>query len=128
MKAKTGFKKSLSGKIFDILNTVFMALFCISILFPFWDMIVLSFTSADKVNTLSIKLWPEKWVFDSYKYILSDSKMLNALLVSVYRTIAGTIIHVVMIVLAAYPLSKKDLPYRKPIMIYFLIPLYFSGV
>ena len=126
MRTRTVLRKSISGTIFDCFNATFMILFCISI-FPFWDMIVLSFTPSDKVNTLSIKLWTDTWVIDSYKYILSDTKILTAMLVSIYRTVTGTLIHVVLVVFAAYPLSKTDIPYRKQMTIFFLIPMFFGG-
>ncbi|NSW90849.1 MAG: carbohydrate ABC transporter permease [Firmicutes bacterium] len=123
----TKIKKSAGSIIFDSLNSLLMILFCISILFPLWDMIVVSFSPPELASSLTFNLWPKQWNLDSYRYCFSENRIYSAFLVTLYRTIVGTAIHVVVVSFAAYPLSKLDLPYRKGIITFFLIPMFFSG-
>ena len=113
--------------VFDYINIVFMCLFSLSIIFPFWDLFQLSLTPSDKINTLQIRLWPEYTTWDNYRFVLRNNKLLNAFFVSISRTVLGTAAHLLVISLAAYPLSKRDLPYRPAILAYFLIPMFFGG-
>ncbi len=120
-------KKSKWDKAFDIINLLLMAVFCISIFLPFWDMMVMSFSEPLSVNSLKIRFWPEKLTFSSYIYLFKDDQIVRSIIVTVLRTVTGTALHVVFCLFVAYPLSKKDLKYRKIIILFFLIPLYFSG-
>lgn len=112
---------------FDYINITIMTLFCITIIFPFWDLLQLSVTPSDKINTLQIHLWPEVFTLDNYKFVLRNNKLVNAFFVSAARTVIGTVLHLLVISLAAYPLSKRDLPFRPGIVTFFLIPMFFGG-
>ena len=60
MYAVSGKKSKLNRlTVFDYVNITFMCLFCISIILPFWDLLQLSLTPSDKINTLELHLWPE---------------------------------------------------------------------
>lgn len=85
-------RKSVGDTVFDFFNYFIIILFCISILFPLWDMIVLSLSSPADSNSLVLRLWPREWKFDAYVYNLSSDKTLNALIVSIFRTVTGTLI------------------------------------
>lgn len=125
--SNTGYTKSIGSKIFDFLLAFFMILFCISILFPLWDMLVVSLSPSNDSSTLQLNLWPKNITLDSYVFVLSDSSTLKALGVSIYRTVTGTILHIIVLTLAAFPLSKFDLPGRKILTVFFIIPMFFSG-
>lgn len=120
-------KTSTASKVFDICNIIFMILFCITILFPFWDMIVRSFSRPQDISYIDLNLWPKVWTVDAYSYCLKDNSIIQALGVSVARTVIGTLIHVVICCMAAYSLIHSDIPFRGPIMAYFVIPMFISG-
>ena len=87
----------------------------------------MSFTDANQASSLGVNIWPERWITDAYKYIFSYEQIGIAYFNTILRTVTGTILIVVLTVLAAYPLSKKNLPYRNTITILFLIAMFFSG-
>ncbi len=120
-------KASMGSRVFDVCNTVFMVLFCITILFPFWDMIVRSFSRPQDISYISVNLWPKRWVMDAYSYCFRDSSIMHAFLVSVARTVVGTIFHVIVCCMAAYSLIRSEMPFRRIIMAYFIIPMFISG-
>jgi len=55
-RRKSFFKKSRGSKLFDFTNVVFMLFFCITVIFPVWDMLVLSVSSSENINYLSLNL------------------------------------------------------------------------
>ncbi|NYE03420.1 putative aldouronate transport system permease protein [Bacillus niacini] len=113
--------------LFDILNVTGFILFSIIVLYPFWQTIVLSFSDANASSSLGVHLWPDRWIMDAYEFVFSYGNIMRAYVNTIIRTVAGTILIVTFTVLAAYPLSKKELPYRNFFTIFFLIAMFFSG-
>ena len=60
-------KKSTASKVFDSCNAIFMILFCISILFPLWDVIVRSLSRPQDISYMSLNLIPKEITLDAYK-------------------------------------------------------------
>ncbi|EKN65196.1 binding-protein-dependent transport system inner membrane protein [Neobacillus bataviensis LMG 21833] len=113
--------------LFDILNVSGYILFSIIVLYPFWQTIVLSFSDAKASSSLGVHLWPDRWITDAYEYVFSYGNVMKAYVNTIIRTVAGTFLIVGFTILAAYPLSKKDLPFRNVFTVFFLIAMFFSG-
>ncbi|NOU74212.1 ABC transporter permease subunit [Paenibacillus sp. LMG 31458] len=113
--------------IFDTLIVFFISLFSLAVLYPFWQTLVLSFSDANGVSTLGFHLWPEQWVVVAYRFVFSYQNIISAYLNTIFRTVIGTALIVFFTLLVAYPLSKKDLPYRNYFTAFFLITMFFSG-
>jgi len=124
---KIKMKQSVGSRVFDICNAVFMIAFCITIILPFWDVIVRSFSRAQDISYMHINLFPKVWTLDAYKYCFQDNEILTAFGVSVLRTIIGTFIHVIVCCMAAYSLTRTEMPFRRIITAILLIPMFFSA-
>ncbi|MEH2930231.1 carbohydrate ABC transporter permease [Candidatus Ventrimonas sp. KK005] len=120
-------KKSTGSHIFDICNVLFMILFCITVFIPFWDVVVRSFSRAQDISYMHINLLPKVWTLDAYKYCFQDNEIIMAFVVSVLRTAVGTGIHILVCCMAAYSLTRTDMPFRKTITAILLIPMFFSA-
>lgn len=120
-------KKLKQNTAFDYINMFLILLLSIVILYPFWNQIVVSFTASEASTSLGVSLWPKKWSFEAYKYIFNYSDVGLAYMNTIIRTVLGTIITVTVTVLAAYPLSRKDLPFRGVFMTLFVIAMFVSG-
>lgn len=120
-------KKSTGSHIFDACNAIFMIAFCITVLIPFWDVVVRSFSRAQDISYMHINFLPKVWTLDAYKYCFQDNEIVTAFLISVLRTISGTAIHVVVCCMAAYSLTRPEMPFRKIITAILLIPMFFSA-
>lgn len=120
-------RKKIRFSAFDVCNTVFLVILSLTIIFPFWDIIIRSVSDVKTSNTLTFMLWPSKATLSSYRFILRDNSILNAYGITIARTVVGVVISLIMILAGAYPLSKRDLPGRTLITIAFLIPMFFSG-
>lgn len=117
-------KTSTASKVFDTANALLMILFCITIIFPIWDVVVRSLSSPADISLSSFNLFPKHINFDAYKYCLEDNSIFAALRTSIARTIVGTVIHLSVVSLAAYALTKTQLPCIKVIQAYFIIPMF----
>lgn len=124
---KMKMKQSVGSCVFDICNTIFMIAFCITIILPFWDVVVRSFSRAQDISYMHINLFPKVWTLDAYKYCFQDNEIITAFAVSVLRTIVGTVIHVIVCCMAAYSLTRTEMPFRRVITAILLIPMFFSA-
>ena len=120
-------KKSTASKVFDTCNAAFMILFCITILFPLWDVIVRSFSRPQDISYIELNLFPKVFTWDAYEYCLEKEGLLGALGMSITRTFVGTVIHLIVVSLAAYALTKPQMPFRNLIQTYFIIPMFVSA-
>lgn len=120
-------QQSVYSKAFDVFNITFMVLFCITILIPFWDMIVRSFSRAQDISYMHVNFFPKVWSLEAYAYCFKDSEILHAMLISVARTVLGTAFHIIVTCLAAYTLTRDQMPFRGLITAILLIPMFFSG-
>ena len=120
-------KVKRGSKAFDVFNYVFLIGFSICVLYPFWDTIVKSFADSSASTSLGFSLWNEKWSLASYRYIINDGRIFTAYINTIIRTLLATILQLATTMLAAYPLSKRDLPGRNAFTIYFLFTMFFSG-
>lgn len=74
-----------------------------------------------------ITIFPIKPTLINYRTVFANQGILSAFNISVARTVLGSVVHVCFVSFAAYALSKKDLLWRKGIIAFFVIPMYFGG-
>lgn len=118
------YESSTASKIFDFCNAVFMITFCITILMPFWDLIVKSFSRQEDISYMSLNLFPKVWDLSAYKYCITDEGIIPAFFMSVLRTVVGTVFHLVITSMAAYTMTRDEMPFIKVITGFLLIPMF----
>lgn len=119
--------KRAGGIAFDIANYLFMALFSFSIIYPFWNMLLISLASQTEVTSLGFRIWNKAWTTGAYGYLFSTSRIAVAYANTIYRTAMATALTIAVTIFAAYALSKRNLPWRNWITIFFLVPMFFGG-
>lgn len=127
VKVKKRIKKSMGEQIFDVANIIFMCLVSFTVLYPLWNMVVVSLSRIEDVSFMKVNLWPANPTLGSYKYIIGDTRFASAFFISVSRTVVGTIYHIAVIYLAAYSLTRVNMPFLKGITVIFVITMFFSG-
>ncbi len=122
-------QKPLGEKVFDTTNAVLMALFCITILYPFMRQITLSLSTAEEAMKIGFKAFPRPGAMSlaSYGRILQTPAIGNAYFWTVLRTALGTAFTVAATMSMGYPLAKRYLPLRTFWTIFVLITMLFSG-
>lgn len=122
-------KQSISQKVFNIFNHIFLALIGLICFLPLVNLLAISLSSKNYVEAALVNFWPKGFTWDSYGYIFSTSAFYNALIVSVKRTLLGTAVSLILTVLLAYPLSRSSQIFRgrNVFMCIVLIAMLFSG-
>ena len=109
--------------IFHVINTVILILTAFVCILPFFNVMA----TALSTNGYDIDFWPKGFTWFNLQYMLSDAGFWRALGVSLMVTVGGTVLSVLLMYSAAYALSKEDFPFRRGIMIFFIITMVFSA-
>ncbi|MFC6332959.1 carbohydrate ABC transporter permease [Paenibacillus septentrionalis] len=118
---------STSDKIFDYVNYALLTLLMIVTLYPFLNTLAISFNDAKDSIRGGIYLWPREWSLDNYKYILSEKSIYNATMISILRTVIGTVVTVFCSAMVAYAISRQDFVLRKFVTVAFILTMYING-
>lgn len=112
------------------LNIVFYALlgvFALMCVYPFYQVLVSSFADENTLISEGYRLIPSKFSLDAYRTIFANDVIPRAYLVTVFITVAGTALSLIVTSLAAYALSGGKLKYRNGISLFFYFTCLFSG-
>lgn len=120
-------KQSKGSRIFDGVNLLLLLAFALITVIPFIYVIAGSFATQKELLQRGFILFPTEFSLDAYKYIFSTQTLVRSLLVTVYITVAGTLINIFFTCLMAYPLARKDMDFRKPILLLVVFSMLFSG-
>ncbi len=114
-------------RLFDWCNGLVMILVLLCTLYPFWYVIVGSFSSMGHLIRYGFVLWPDGLHLDSYKLVFQNTLIPTAYRNTIIVTLGGTSLSMALTILGAYVLSLKDLPGRKVLTLFFVFTMFFSG-
>ena len=120
-------RKTKEDWIVDSVVLLVTFLLLVITIYPFWYVIVLSFNDGVDALRGGIYLWPRKFTTANYQQFLTDQKWINAIFVSVSKTLSGTALTVLFTCLVAYGLSTERLVFKRFYTVSLLICMYFSG-
>ena len=120
-------KKRRRFSLFSTLNYAFFVLISLVMLFPLWNVIVISLTDYREYVMNPLMLFPKQISWEAYNYIFSNNELLLALRVSVLTTLSGTAISMAVSVACAYALSKRHMPGRNLFLALILFTMFFNG-
>ena len=126
-RKRGGISATIGEKVFDIFVYVFLAVCFFIWLFPLLYVVLASVTPYKDVVSASLVIIPSEITLDGYRFIFVNSNMMQAFSNTAFITVMGTLISMVLSVLMAFPLSKKDLPGRAALLKLLVFTMYFSG-
>ncbi|SFD77306.1 putative aldouronate transport system permease protein [Paenibacillus catalpae] len=100
--------KTLSGRIFNISNTVILILLAFLCLFPLINILAVSLSSSTAASAGEVSLWPVDFTWESYDFVIQKPEFLRSLGISVERVLLGTMLNMILTITLAYPLSKES--------------------
>lgn len=106
---------------------ILLLLIMLVILVPILFILASSFSSPDAVSAGKVLLWPVDFSLAGYEVIFQSPNILKGFLNSVAYTFVATVVGVGLTLLAGYPLSRKDLKIRGPVMFLFTVTMFFNG-
>ena len=120
-------KHTVSDRRFEVILVLILCIIGIAIAYPLVYVLSSSFSSPSAVMSGKVWLLPVDFSLDGYRAIFKNNQVLIGYRNSLFYMVVGTFINVVMTLLAAYPLSRTDLPGQGPIMLIFTFTMIFSG-
>ena len=120
-------KTSLSGKVFHIVDFLFL-LFCGTVVFlPLMNVFAQSLSDPETVLAGRVTLWPKDFTLSTFQMILRNGNILVGYVNTLYYASFGTIINLILTVMCAYPLSRNDFYGRNFFTLLFVFTMMFSG-
>ena len=111
----------------DAIMMFIIVVLCITCVFPLIHVLAKSLSADSYVAAQKVTFLPKGLTLDAYKSILKDSSMVYAMLYSAGLTLLFAVLGVTVSMLAAYPLSHKQLPFRRPITFILMFTMYFGA-
>lgn len=111
----------------DIMIGILMLVICFVSLYPVWYTVVISFNDSSDALRGGIYWWPRKFSLESYKTVFQDTTIIRAFMVTVLRTLIGTVTSVFFTAMVGYAFSKKHIMGNKFYTILGTITMFFGG-
>ncbi|MDU4695003.1 MAG: carbohydrate ABC transporter permease [Paenibacillus sp.] len=105
----------------------FLTLFALSTLYPFLNAIAISLNEGLDTARGGITLWPRVFTLENYEVVFQDERLMSGFLVSVARTVVGTLTAILATAIFSYGMTKRELMGRKAYMLMCIFTMYFSG-
>lgn len=113
--------------LFDFVVYVISGILLLSVLYPLIVVVSSSFSDPALVATGKVVLLPKGINLEGYKAVFGNKDIMTGYANTIFYTVFGTIINLLVTVPAGYALTKKNVPGRNLVMTLFMITMYFSG-
>lgn len=121
------FSQKRKDRLLDTLIYMVLSLIALSMLYPFYYVLIASFNKGSDTLLGGVYLWPRQVTLENYRIFLEDPKWYRAFLVTVARTVSGTVLGLLLTSLVAYGLSHRQLLFRNAYFTFIIFAMYFSG-
>jgi putative aldouronate transport system permease protein len=116
-----------SDRLSQTVMHIILVLASLSAILPLVLCTVVSFTDEKSIMTKGYSFFPEKLSLDAYRMILGENWVFNAYAVTIFSTVAGTLLTVLLSAMIGYALSCQKMKYRNTIALILFIPMIFSA-
>ncbi|MFC4775729.1 carbohydrate ABC transporter permease [Paenibacillus sp. GCM10023252] len=117
----------IADRVSDTIIVVLLLGLSFVTLYPFWNSLVISFNVGDDTALGGITFWPRAFTLENYQVVFKDERLVQAFMISVLRTVVGTLLSILFTAMFAYGLTKRTLIGRKFFMIMCIVTMFFSG-
>lgn len=126
-KRSMAIKDSVGERIFYIANYILFVILGLATLFPFLNLVAKSLSGEAAVISGTVGILPVDFQTGTYKFVLNNKQFMNSFRITIFITVVGTVLSLLMTVITAYPLSKPGLRGRKYFMLIFVFTMLFNG-
>jgi len=120
-------RKLTSATIGDKVLVILMVVLCFLFLYPVWYTVVISFNDAKDALRGGIYFWPRIFSLESYITVFQDQSIIDAFVVSILRTVIGTLTSVFFTAMVGYAFSKRHIMGSKFYLVFGTITMFFGG-
>ncbi|MFR2839238.1 MAG: carbohydrate ABC transporter permease [Zhenhengia sp.] len=129
MKKTKGSKinETRQDKVFNAINTAILWLVLILVAYPLIYVLSASFSNPQAVSSGKVWLWPVDFTLRGYEVVFQHPDIVRGFFNAIYITVLGTVVQVIITIMAAYPLSRKTLYGKGVITLFFTFTMFFGG-
>lgn len=120
-------KKKHKLDLFDVINGALLIILMFIILYPLYYTIIASFSDPREVASGNVTWKIVGFSLDAYKHVFQNDRIWIGYANTIFYTVLGTMLNIVLTIPSAYVLSKPYLLHKKFFMGFFLFTMYFSG-
>lgn len=124
---RTRIRNSAEDRVFSVIAYTLATLALIITLYPLLYCISVSFSDPMEVVKGNVILLPQKPTLMAYQAVAKNKSMFTGYVNTIFYTVLGTSLNLIMTIAAAYPLSKRDFRGRGGITFLFTLTMFFSG-
>lgn len=112
----------------EALFHLIMIVFCLACILPFVFVVIISFTSQDSIRAIGFSFFPQSWGVDAYTFVFKLGRQLwVSYFNSFFITVVGTLASLLVTILYAYALFRKDFKYRTFFTFFCFFTMIFGG-
>lgn len=127
IRAHKSARRTVEDRVVDFVNYVLLIIIGFVMLYPFYYTVICSFSDGYDLMKGGVYFFPRVFSLASYEMFLKEKAWQTAFIVSVARTVVGTLLSTMLTTVFAYGLSRRELMFRKTYTIMVVITMYFSG-
>ena len=120
-------RDSRGDKIFRFFSGLFLILLAAIVLYPVYFIVIASFSDPDAVLAGKVVLWPVDINLDGYIKIMERTDVWLGYRNTIIYTVLTVVLSLLVTIPAGWALSRKNMPGKKFLMMYFTIPMFFGG-
>ncbi|MBD2843701.1 carbohydrate ABC transporter permease [Paenibacillus sp. IB182496] len=114
-------------RLFQIAAIGFLTVLSAVMLYPFVHMIAVSLDTPVHAIRPGLHLYPLEPTLEAYRQAFRYDGIYYGFTNTIFRTVVGTLLALCIMTMGAYPLSRKYLPHRYPLMMVIVFTMFFSG-
>ncbi|WP_201007045.1 carbohydrate ABC transporter permease [Paenibacillus glycanilyticus] len=115
-------------KFADIVINLYFLIVCLLIAMPFVLVIAISLSSENSLHQFGYQFLPKEWSLEAYRIVFEKPEpLIRGYGVTIAITVIGTVLSLFMTALMAYPISRSDFRYQRPLTFYVFFTMLFNG-
>lgn len=119
--------RSIRDRLFSLIIYMIATVFSIMCFVPFYTMVIASFTEKRTLIRFGYQFWPREFSIEAYQWVLRGQSIITGYSVTLFVTIAGTLLSLMFMCALAYAMSNKKFKPRNQISFYVYFTMIFSG-
>ncbi len=125
--SRTKIRATPEDRVFNFVNDGLLLFAALIVLYPLIYILSSAFSSPTAVSQGRVVLFPVVFSLKGFEEVFSHKAILTGFANSIFYTVVGTAVNIIMTMCAAYPLSRKGMPGRRILLFMFTFTMLFNG-
>lgn len=128
MTVSTAIRRTPGERVFDVINYTLMILLVVVTLYPLLYVLFASISNAGELAaTRGLLLAPKGFSIEAYRKVFDNPAISTGYRNTLFYVVGGTALNMIMTVLGAYALSRRNVMWKTPILLMIIFTMFFSG-